>query len=70
VVERDFRHCSEMRVMSDPESIITSVGSWSRVPMEATVLVAAVPRKEHPGGRARYFHSSKSGLESRGSGLM
>ena len=53
----------EIRVMLDPELIITLVRFFSRKLIVAVAWAASEPRKEHPGGRAWYFLNSTSGLE-------
>ena len=60
ISESDF---CKIRVMSDPESIITLVRFLSRKLTVAGTWVAWEPRKEHPGGRAWCFFNSTSGLE-------
>ena len=46
---------SEIRVMLDPELMITFVWFWLRKFTVAGTWVAWEPRKEHPGGLARCF---------------
>ena len=60
ISESDF---CEMRVMSDPESIITLITFLLRKLTVAGTWVAWEPRKEHPRGRAWCFLNSTSGLE-------
>ena len=60
ISESDF---CEIRVMSDPESIITLVRFLSRKLTVAGTWAAWEPRKEHPGGRAWCFLNSTSGLD-------
>ena len=60
ISECDF---CEMRVMLDPESIITLVRFLSRKSTVAGTWAAWEPRKEHPGGRAWCFLNSTSGLD-------
>ena len=60
ISESDF---CKIRVMSDPELIITLVRFLSRKLMVAWTWAAWEPRKEHPGGHAWCFFTSTSGLE-------
>ena len=60
ISESDF---CKIRVMSDPESIITLVRFLLGKLMVAGTWGAGEPRKEHPGGRAWCFFNSTSGLE-------
>ena len=53
----------EIRVMLDPESIITLVRFLSRKLMVAGTWAAWEPRKEYPGGCTWCFFNSTSGLE-------
>ena len=60
ISESDF---CKIRVMSDPESIMTLVRFLSRKLTVAGTWAAEEPRKEHPRGRAWYFLDSTSGLD-------
>ena len=60
ISESDF---CKIRVMPDPESIITLVRFLLRKLMVAGTWAAWEPRKEHPGGCAWCFLNSTSGLE-------
>ena len=60
ISESDF---CKIRVMLDPESIITLVRFWLRKLMVARTWAAWEPRKEHPGGHTWCFFNCTSGLE-------
>ena len=60
----DCRYLAETRVMSDPVSMITSTGAFSREPICAKVEVALEPRKEVPAGRAISLGSGSGESES------